>query len=186
MNARTRIGMLFSKLRIPADAWTVLILLPGVISLYFLASGNFLLAGVFFLGALLFDVIDGAVAHVTTKVTRKGVFLDGIVSSYLEVLALIGLALSGLPEVFAPASTWVALAVFGFLGMEYSSILAKHNGLIEQDWMHLVIKPTRTSLLLIIIFSAHFNQLFAVSLLIAASVISVLVMLNRQFKALTQ
>lgn len=186
MNFKTRVGMLFSKLRIPANVWTILILAPGVLSFYFLFSKDFLLAGIFFLGAVVIDVIDGAVAHVTTKITNKGAFLDSIVSSYLEAFVLFGLVFAGLPDLFIPVSIWIMLALFSFLGMEFSSLLAKHKGLLEKDWAHLVIKPTRMSLLLIIVFSAYFNQIFAVSLIVTASIISLIAMLNRQVKALRQ
>ena len=186
MNARASIGMAFSKLRIPANAWTALILIPGVLSLYFLVSKDFLLAGICFLGALVIDVIDGSVAYVTTKVTNKGAFLDSVVTAYLEAFMLFGLVLAGLPDLILPASAWVLLALFGFMGMEYSSALAKQKGLIEKDWIHLVIKPTRMSLLLVIVFSAQFDAVFAVSLLATASIISLLAMLNRQLKALSR
>lgn len=184
MSYKTSIGMVFSKLRIPANVWTLLILIPGLLSFYFIIEKEFIFAGAFFLVAMVVDVIDGAVAHVTTKVTGKGSFLDVIVTSYIEAFILFGLALASLPNLVIPASVWAMTALFGFLGMEYSSLLAKQKGLIEKDWLHLVVKPTRLGLLAIIVFSAAYDTVFAVSLLSVVAGISVIAMLNRQVKAL--
>ena len=186
MRIRTSIGMVFSKLGIPANVWTFLIILPGLASLYFLTKSSFIPAAFSFLLAMIIDVIDGAVARVTTKVTSKGSYLDHIISSYLEVFVLVGLLFSGLPDLGIPASSWIVLALFGFIGMEYSSILAKEKGLLERDWMHFIIKPTSMLLLFLIMIAAAFSQVFASTLLATTATISLIAMLNRQIKAVVQ
>ena len=186
MGIRIKVGMLFSRLRIPANVWTLLIVLPALATFYFLFNNQFLYAGISFLIAVLFDVVDGAVAEVTTKVTPKGAFLDETVTMYLEAFALLGLFSAQLPAVILPANAWAFLALLGFLGMEYSSKAAKARGLIERDRAHLVVKPTRIGLVLAVLFSAVYSKEFAVALLAVTAVIALIAMLNRQVKALAQ
>lgn len=186
MDPRTKLGLLFSKLRIPANAWTVLIIIPGILSLYFLLNNQFIYAGIAFLVAIVIDIIDGAVAEVTTKITPKGAFLDETVTMYLETFVLFGLFCTKLPDFFLPARMWAFLALLGFLGMEYASKAAKFRGLIEKDRVHLVIKPTRIGLLLVIVFLAGYDTKLSVALLAVTAIISLIAMVNRQIKALVQ
>lgn len=181
---RTKIGIALSKLRIPANVWTVLILVPAFASLGLLMQGQFLLAGALFAVAMLIDSVDGAIARVSRKVSREGVFLDGVVASYVEAFALFGLMAAGLPALLIPAWGWAAILLFASISMEYFSALAKLNNLLKEDWSHFYTKPARMGVLLIAILSAAWLPAFATSLIAAGAMLSLVAVFNRQAKAL--
>ena len=55
------------------------------------AKGMFFWAGLVVLLAGVFDMLDGAVARVTQKVTKFGAFLDSVIDRYSDMLMLFGL-----------------------------------------------------------------------------------------------
>ncbi len=55
------------------------------------AKGLFFWAGLVVLFAGIFDMLDGAVARVTKKVTTFGAFLDSVIDRYSDMLMLFGL-----------------------------------------------------------------------------------------------
>jgi phosphatidylglycerophosphate synthase len=181
---RTRIGIALSKLRVPANVWTVFILIPAFASLGFLMQNQFLPAAVMFAVAMLIDSIDGAIARVSRKVSHEGVFIDGVVATYVEAFALFGLMAAGLPSLIIPAWSWAAILLFASISMEYFSSLAKLNNLLKEDWAHFYTKPARMGILLIAILAANWLPAFATSLIAAGALLSVVAMFNRQAKAL--
>lgn len=112
-----KVGLLFSRLPMGPNAWTLLSLVPAVLTMVFLASRNFSLAAIFFAVAAFADVVDGAVARVTGRVTRKGAYLDTIVDRYVEFLVLFGF-------LFVFNQFWVFLALFGSMITTYSKAAA--------------------------------------------------------------
>ncbi len=60
---------------------------------YLLAIGQPIWGGALMLFAGLFDMLDGALAKVTNRVTRFGGFLDSVVDRYSEAVVLFGLLL---------------------------------------------------------------------------------------------
>jgi CDP-diacylglycerol--glycerol-3-phosphate 3-phosphatidyltransferase len=68
------------------------LVLNGVVA-YLLATGNLLVGGIMLVGASLFDMLDGALAKVTNRVTDFGAFLDSVVDRYSEAIVLLGLLL---------------------------------------------------------------------------------------------
>ena len=55
------------------------------------AKGMFFWAGLVVIFAGAFDMLDGAVARLTKKVTRFGAFLDSVIDRYSDMLMLFGL-----------------------------------------------------------------------------------------------
>src|SRR3990167_6540120 len=95
-----KIGILFSKLGLKPNHWTVLTLIPTFVALFFLTEEQFLLAAVFLITAAFIDLIDGSVARVTGTVTRLGAFLDTIIDRYVEGIIIIGLLFVKIPEIY--------------------------------------------------------------------------------------
>src|SRR5215467_1597805 len=54
------------------------------------------LAGIFLLIAGFFDVLDGAVARLTNKTSKRGAYLDSILDKVAEIFVLISIYLGGL------------------------------------------------------------------------------------------
>jgi len=100
-----KIGVLFSSTGLSPNTLSLIGFLITIISsiifglntlqldptINFSAIGSFvLLAGGFF------DVIDGSVAKVTKKISRKGSFLDSTLDKIAETIIFLGIAIGGL------------------------------------------------------------------------------------------
>jgi phosphatidylglycerophosphate synthase len=104
--------MLFSKLPLSPNAWTVLSLLPAVAGLVALLQKQMLAALALFIASAFLDAVDGAVARVTGRATALGAYLDGIADRFVEAMLLIGLMLFGIPDFVLPGYAWAALLLF--------------------------------------------------------------------------
>ncbi|MDQ6693819.1 MAG: CDP-alcohol phosphatidyltransferase family protein [Chloroflexota bacterium] len=58
-----------------------------------LATGHLVAGGMMILVAGLFDMLDGALARITGKMSEFGAFLDSVVDRYSEAVILLGLLL---------------------------------------------------------------------------------------------
>jgi CDP-diacylglycerol--glycerol-3-phosphate 3-phosphatidyltransferase len=58
-----------------------------------LATGHLITGGLLLIFAALFDMLDGALAKITNRVTAFGGFLDSVVDRYSEAVVLLGLLL---------------------------------------------------------------------------------------------
>lgn len=58
-----------------------------------LASGHLISGGIMLIFAALFDMLDGALAKITNRVSDFGAFLDSVVDRYSEAVVLLGLLL---------------------------------------------------------------------------------------------
>ncbi|HUZ00704.1 MAG TPA: CDP-alcohol phosphatidyltransferase family protein [Thermomicrobiaceae bacterium] len=86
-----RVGSLAARSGLSPNAFTLLGLALNVFVAGVIASGNLVLAGVLALGAGAFDMLDGAVARVTNRITHFGGFLDSTLDRYSEAVLYFGL-----------------------------------------------------------------------------------------------
>jgi phosphatidylglycerophosphate synthase len=70
-----------------------------------------------------FDMLDGAVARASGRVTRFGAVLDHVLDRYAEYLILIGIALGGYLDWF-----WAAFALFGMVMASFTRAKAESVG----------------------------------------------------------
>ncbi|NPA40343.1 MAG: CDP-alcohol phosphatidyltransferase family protein [Thermodesulfobacteria bacterium] len=70
---------------------TILCFLGFIGSSYFIAKGNFLVAGILIAVFGPLDAIDGALARASKKVTPFGAFLDSTLDRYGEIFLFLGL-----------------------------------------------------------------------------------------------
>lgn len=68
------------------------LVLNGIVA-YLLATGHLVAGGVMMIFAGLFDMLDGALAKITERVSDFGAFLDSVVDRYSEAIVLLGLLL---------------------------------------------------------------------------------------------
>jgi CDP-diacylglycerol--glycerol-3-phosphate 3-phosphatidyltransferase len=68
------------------------LVLNGVVA-YLLATEHLVAGGLMVIFAGLFDMLDGALAKITNRVTDFGAFLDSVVDRYSEAIVLFGLLL---------------------------------------------------------------------------------------------
>ena len=127
-----KIGLLFSKIPLSANKWTMVSLIPAFVALYFLAQEEFLLAGAFFIVSAFLDLVDGSVARVTGTTSRFGAYLDTIIDRYIEAIIVFGLLFVALPEFIGPAYIWIFLYLFGSLMTTYAKAAAKEKGLVPE------------------------------------------------------
>ncbi|MFH1486000.1 MAG: CDP-alcohol phosphatidyltransferase family protein [Chloroflexota bacterium] len=76
---------------LPPNALTIGGLLLNVAVAYVIASGNLLLGGFLVLFSSAFDMLDGALARATGRVTRFGALLDSSLDRLSEAVLLFGL-----------------------------------------------------------------------------------------------
>lgn len=171
-----KVGLLFSRIPIGPNAWTLLSLVPAFLAFVFLVSRNFMLAAVFFAIAAFADVIDGAVARVTGRVTRKGAYLDTIVDRYVEFLVMFGL-------LFVLPIFWVGLSIFGSMITTYSKAAAAEK-LETEVRAGILGRVERLLLLLLIVLAINFSTKIALYPLVALAVFSNVSAMQRILTAL--
>ncbi len=86
-----RIGALVARTGLSPNQLTVLGLLLNAVVALVLGLGHLQVAGALLLVAGAFDVLDGAVARATGRVTRFGGVLDSVLDRYAEALVIGGL-----------------------------------------------------------------------------------------------
>jgi len=181
-----KIGMLFSKIPLSANQWTIISLVPAVIALYFLVKEQFLAAGVLFIASAFLDLVDGAVARVTGTVSKFGAYLDTIVDRYVEAIIIFGLLFASLPEFVIPIYAWVLLYLFGGMMTTYAKAAAKEKEIITEGKElkgGLLERAERLIILFIGILLAAFNPLFLTYVVALLAVLTNLSALQRIWKA---
>ena len=126
-----KLGSSFAATGLSANFWTmvglILSLLAGAIYAspavgfqWYLAS---VIGGVILLVSGFFDIVDGSVARVTGKSSKKGAFLDSSFDKVAETVIFLGIAVGGLAE---PA--WAMLALALSLLVSYARARAESLG----------------------------------------------------------
>jgi len=93
-----KIGLVATKIGISPTGWTIISLVVAIISGYFYSQGgwkNWAIAGILLLISGFIDIIDGAVARVSKRITSKGAFLDSTIDRLSEIAVYSGIVLSG-------------------------------------------------------------------------------------------
>ena len=108
----TKIGSTFASTGLSANFWTGLGLALSLLAAIAYASNTFpavdlkpwnlaaVIGGVLLLLSGFFDIVDGSVARVTNKMSRRGAFLDSIFDKLAEVVIFSGIALGQLADSF--------------------------------------------------------------------------------------
>jgi archaetidylinositol phosphate synthase len=90
----TGIGEVFDGVPVSPTFWTFVGFILSVAAGYafYLSTGTFeLLGGVLILVAGFFDIVDGAVARVSGRLSKRGAFLDSTLDRVAEVAIFVGL-----------------------------------------------------------------------------------------------
>ena len=127
-----RIGMVFSKLGMSPNQWSLISILPALAAVWFLVKEQFISAALLFIIAAFIDMVDGSVARVTGRVTKFGAYLDTVIDRYVEALIVFGLLFASLPGFHLPAYAWIFLYFFGGLMTTYAKAAAKEKELIHE------------------------------------------------------
>lgn len=141
-------GNVFAKLGLSPNQYTCMSILFAILSFYFLTKANLALALVFFIVSAFLDLIDGAVARITDKATKKGAYLDTIFDRYVEGIVLLGFLLLPLPGFILPANVWLFLALFGSLMTPYVKAAAKEKELVTEEFKKGILERSERMILI--------------------------------------
>ncbi len=173
-----KVGMLFSRLPLTPNQWTLFSILPAILSAYFLVNEEFLPAAMLFGTAAFFDIVDGSVARVTGRVTKRGAYLDTMADRYVE-----GAVVFSMLVVFPGIAAWIFLYLFGSMATTYAKAAAKEKldasvrgGLLE--------RPERLILLFVVILLAAFDRLYFAYLIMLLAILVNVTALQRIYIAL--
>jgi CDP-diacylglycerol--glycerol-3-phosphate 3-phosphatidyltransferase len=113
-----------------------------------LITGHLVAGGVMIIVAGLFDMLDGALAKITERMSTFGAFLDSVVDRYSEAIILLGLLLYYYIHGSAAAVTEVVLIYVILVGsMMISYARARAGALHIQNEVGIMARPERIVLL---------------------------------------
>lgn len=149
-----RVGFLAARTGLSPNAFTLLGLALNVLVAAVIASGNLVLAGVLALGAGAFDMLDGAVARVTNRITRFGGFLDSTLDRYSEAVLYFGLLVYLLRAGGNETGILLVYAtVVGSIMVSYARARAEAAGVKAE--VGLFARPERVILLALFLILRH-------------------------------
>lgn len=152
----------FKKKDINPNIFTLLGLVFAYISSIYIALGYNIVAGFFLLISGFFDLLDGALARVSKRVTSFGGFLDSVLDRYSDLFVLYGIVVFFLRRAEILWSVVTVLAIIGVAIIPYAKARAEaaslkcNTGFLE--------RPERIIILLIGLF---FNVLTYAIIIIA-------------------
>ena len=156
-----KIGIVFSRIGLSPNQWTLLSLVPVLAAIYFLSAGQFIIAAILFMISSFLDLVDGSVARVTGRTTTLGAYLDTIVDRYVEFMIILGILLIGLPGFYLSAAAWILLYLFGAVMTTYSKAAAKEKGLFRTELKGgLLERAERLIILFIGLILASLNPIY--------------------------
>ncbi len=142
-----RLVTLLSYLRIHPNVLTLIGLLINIFAAYLFAENLLFWAGLVVIFAGIFDMVDGAVARRTNRVTVFGAFFDSVIDRYSDLLLLVGIIIwyAGMARKFYVALT--CLVLIGSVMTSYTR--ARAESLIPQCKVGFLERPERIVLLII-------------------------------------
>jgi len=142
------VGAWFARVGITPNMATVIGLLLNCVVATIIALGHPVWGGVLLLVASAFDMVDGAIARSTGKVSKFGGFLDSTLDRYSEIVVYIGLLIwMNTTANDHLASLLIVIASSGALMISYARARAEAIGYSAS--VGLVARPERVVLLAI-------------------------------------
>lgn len=137
-----------------ALSWLAFLVAVGAGFAFYAGTWPFLLLAILllFLNALL-DALDGKVAKITDRATRRGDFLDHVLDRYADVIMLGGVALGPYGNVLAGLFAIVGVLLASYmgtqaqavgLGRDYAGVMGRADRLVIlwfAAWVQLLADP---------------------------------------------
>ncbi|RLE51206.1 MAG: CDP-alcohol phosphatidyltransferase family protein, partial [Candidatus Methanomethylicota archaeon] len=89
-----------AKIGLTPNVVSVLGFFTALVSAYLVVRGNLIFAAIFVIISGFLDVLDGAIARVTGRVTKFGGFLDSLLDRYSDVVILSSIIYTSLCPLF--------------------------------------------------------------------------------------
>jgi archaetidylinositol phosphate synthase len=121
-----KVGRAFASTGLPANFWTAVSLgfaFASAIIYGIHLQHSFLIGGILLLVSGFFDIVDGQVARVTGKTSKKGAFLDSVFDKIAEVAIFLGILIGGYSDGYL-----VLLAITLSLLVSYTRARAESLG----------------------------------------------------------
>ena len=181
-----KVGMIFGKIPLTPNQWTILSLVPAIFAAYFLARQEFIISAACLAIAGFMDFIDGSVARVKGRVTKFGGYLDTVVDRYVEAAIIIALLFLPFQNLILPAVIWIFLYLFGSMMTTYAKAAAKEKGLLAEGQElkgGIAERAERLSLLFVGIIFAQVDIAYLLDIVVVLAVITNFSALQRIWKA---
>lgn len=163
---------LFVKYKLNPNHFTTFSLLICIISAYAFGKGSLRMGSVFLMLGGLFDMVDGAVARASNRVTRFGALYDSTLDRYAEIIVFFGIGFYfvGNSEPGSKVSLLISMAVFIAIAgsVMVSYVRARAEGLGFDCKVGIMQRPER---LVLISLGALISEL---ALVIAMVIVAVL------------
>jgi len=122
-----KIGHSFARTGLPPNFWTCVALFfafASAITYGLSIEFGLIIGGILLLVSGFFDIVDGQVARVTKKTSKRGGFLDSVFDKIAEVAIFLGILISGFVEPYL-----VFLAITLSLLVSYTRSRAESLGI---------------------------------------------------------
>ena len=122
-----KIGHSFAGTGLPPNFWTSVALFfafASAIAYGLSIEFGLIIGGILLLVSGFFDIVDGQVAHVTKKTSKRGGFLDSVFDKIAEVAIFLGILIGGFAEPYL-----VFLAITLSLLVSYTRSRAESLGI---------------------------------------------------------
>ena len=160
------VGRRFGTLGVTPNSLTTLSVLISFVGGYSYAVRLPLLGALFLLVSGFTDMLDGAVARATGRVSRFGAVYDHVLDRYAEFAVLIGIGLGGLVQ-----WVWVVFCLFGMVMASYTRAKAESVGGLSSCTVGLAERQEKLILLLI---GSLIQPFMPLGLVVAVVIIGVL------------
>jgi len=175
-----KIGLIFSKLPLSPNQWTLISLILAILSFYFLINQKFLIALLFFFFTATIDFIDGSVARVTKKVTNLGAYLDTTIDRIVEFLMIFGLFSISYPIFIFGSQIWLLLLLFGSMMTTYVKAAAFEKQIVKKELKGgFLERSERLILLFLIILISSYSLSYASYLIVITAILTNISALQR-------
>jgi CDP-diacylglycerol--glycerol-3-phosphate 3-phosphatidyltransferase/archaetidylinositol phosphate synthase len=138
------IGRSLGRLGVTPNTITTVSLILALLAGFAYAMKMPLLGALGLVSSGIVDMLDGAMARATGKITRFGAVYDPVADRYAEFFVLVGIALGGFVEWF-----WVVFALFGMVMASYTRARAESSGGLKSCAVGIAERQEKIILLLV-------------------------------------
>ena len=158
------------RLRITPNEVTIAGTILNMVAAVLVVADHLIYAGIVFLVAGCFDMLDGALARMAQKVTRFGAFLDSTLDRVSEGVVLAAIAYLLAAEGHAIDAALVVLALMGAMLVSYTRARAESLGV--ECKVGIMSRPERVILIALGLF---FDVLpYVIYIMLALTVVTVI------------
>lgn len=150
------IASFLARFNVSPNSVTIFATLFGILAAIPIALGYFWESALLVFVAQILDCVDGDLARMTGRVTRRGAFLDRVFDRFVDAALIIGAIHLNPQELWLPGS----LAIVGSFGVSISRVMAEAEG--AECKVGIGGRDTRLALLMVSLLAAEFYGLSAI------------------------